>query len=74
MTSDELAQKLFSLVSSPEQVLLLAAKKDGGFLGFEPISVTEEDGIAVILLDPVRLDCEDCENCGKSGESNCSSC
>jgi hypothetical protein len=62
MESDELAQKLFSLQTSPKQVLILAAKKVGGYVGFEPISVSEEDGIAIILVDPVMLSCDECES------------
>lgn len=61
MTSDELAQKLFSLPSSPKQVLIIAAKKAGGYVGFEPISVDEENDMAIIMVDPVMLSCDECE-------------
>ena len=62
MEADKLAEKLFSLQTSPKQVMILAAKKFGGYVGFEPIDIYEEDGVAIILVDPVQISCDDCED------------
>jgi hypothetical protein len=61
MDANEMAEKLFALKTSPKQVLIIAAKASGGYVGFEPISVDEEDGMAIIMVDPVMLSCDECE-------------
>ena len=72
MTADELARKLLALQTSPQDVVLVVVKKGGGFMGFEPAGVYEENGVAIVILDPVEIETKDgstdsWETCGYRG-------